>query len=42
MLAKDIMARNVISAKPTMSLRNAALLMLANGISGLPVTDDHS
>ncbi|WFU13261.1 CBS domain-containing protein (plasmid) [Rhizobium sp. CB3090] len=41
MLAKDIMTRNVISATPAMSVRNAALLMLANGVSGLPVLDDN-
>ncbi|MBB3456451.1 CBS domain-containing protein [Rhizobium sp. BK313] len=41
MLAKDIMTRDVVSATPMMSVRNAALLMLANGISGLPVIDDN-
>ena len=41
MLAKDIMTRDVVSATPMMSVRNAALLMLANGVSGLPVIDDN-
>jgi len=35
--AKDIMTRNVITATSTMSVRNAALLLRANDISGLPV-----
>jgi CBS domain-containing protein len=40
MQAKDIMTRNVITATPTMSVRNAALLLRANDISGLPVLGD--
>lgn len=40
MQAKDIMTRNVITATPTMNVRNAALLLRANDISGLPVIDD--
>ncbi|WP_245432820.1 CBS domain-containing protein [Rhizobium sp. WW_1] len=40
MQAKDIMTRNVITVPPTMSVRNAALLLRANDISGLPVVDD--
>ena len=40
MQAKDIMTRNVITAPPTMNVRNAALLMRANDISGLPIIDD--
>jgi CBS domain-containing protein len=41
MLAKDIMTKDVISVAPTTSVRNAALLMLANGVSGLPVIQDN-
>ncbi|SCB51322.1 CBS domain-containing protein [Rhizobium lusitanum] len=40
MQAKDIMTRNVITATPRMNVRNAALLMRANDISGLPIIDD--
>lgn len=40
MQAKDIMTRNVITTTPTMSVRNAALLLRANDISGLPVIGD--
>lgn len=40
MQAKDIMTRNVITATPAMSVRNAALLLRANDISGLPVIGD--
>src|SRR5882672_158436 len=41
MQAKDIMTRDVISVAPTTSVRNAALLMLANGVSGLPVIQNN-
>ena len=41
MQAKDIMTRNVITTTPTMSVRNAALLLRANDISGLPLIDDN-
>lgn len=41
MQAKDIMTRNVITTTPTMSVRNAALLLRANDISGLPVIGDN-
>lgn len=40
MQAKDIMTRNVITVSPTMSVRNAAILLRANNISGLPVVGD--
>lgn len=40
MQAKDIMTRNVISISPAANVRHAVEVMLANGISGLPVVDD--
>jgi CBS domain-containing protein len=39
MKAKDIMVRNVVSVKPDDSIYTAIRLMLAKGISGLPVVD---
>jgi CBS domain-containing protein len=41
MQAKDIMTKDVISVAPTTSVRNAALLMLTNGVSGLLVIHDN-
>jgi CBS domain-containing protein len=40
MQAKDIMTKNVIAVIPALNIRNAALLMRANDISGLPVVGD--
>jgi CBS domain-containing protein len=40
MQAKDIMTTNVASISPAANIRHAIALMLANGISGLPVIDD--
>lgn len=39
MKARDIMVRNVVSVKPDDSIYTAIRLMLAKGISGLPVVD---
>ena len=39
MLVRDVMTRNVISVKADEPILNAAQLMLANRISGLPVVD---
>ena len=39
MKAADVMTRNVISAKPDMTVLQAARLMLQHHISGLPVID---
>jgi CBS domain-containing protein len=36
----DVMTRDVVSVAPDASVREAALLMISNRISGLPVTDD--
>ncbi|MGV2119855.1 CBS domain-containing protein [Agrobacterium rhizogenes] len=40
MQAKDIMTKNVIAIIPALNVRNAALLMRAKNISGLPVIGD--
>jgi CBS domain-containing protein len=39
MQASDVMTQRVISVSPDVTVREAALLMLANRISGLPVVD---
>jgi CBS domain-containing protein len=36
----DVMTRDVVSVTPDTSVREAALLMISNRISGLPVTED--
>ncbi len=41
MIAMDIMRADVITAKPEMSLKEAAKLMMDNDIGALPVLDDH-
>lgn len=41
MKAADVMVREVITVRPEASVRDAALLMLQHGISGLPVVDDN-
>lgn len=40
MRAKDIMTTGVVSISPAANIHKAISLMLANGISGLPVVDD--
>jgi CBS domain-containing protein len=37
MIAKDIMTRDVITANPTMTVRNLAAILIKNQISGAPV-----
>jgi CBS domain-containing protein len=37
MIAKDLMTRDVITAKPTMTVRNLATVLIKNQISGAPV-----
>ena len=37
MQVKDLMTRDVISVAPSVPLRDAAALLVAHGISGLPV-----
>jgi CBS domain-containing protein len=41
MKAGDVMTKKVVSIKPDASVADMAKLMLDNGISGLPVIDDH-
>jgi CBS domain-containing protein len=40
MVAKDIMTRDVITASPSLSVKELAVLMIKNQISGLPVADE--
>ena len=40
MKASDVMAKNVVTAKPTTTVREIAELMVKNRISGVPVVDD--
>lgn len=40
MKAKDIMTTGVVSISPAANIHKAIALMVANGISGLPVVDD--
>ena len=37
MIAKDLMTREVITAKPTMTVKNLAATLIKNQISGAPV-----
>lgn len=39
MLAKDIMTRDVITVHPSMTVRQVAMLLTKNNISGVPVRD---
>ena len=41
MKAGDVMTKKVVSIRPDASVADMAKLMLDNGISGLPVIDDH-
>lgn len=41
MKASDVMTKNVITAHPNMSVREAAMLMENRKISGLPVVSEH-
>jgi CBS domain-containing protein len=41
MRAKDIMTREVITASPELSVRQLAMLLVKNQISGVPVADEH-
>jgi CBS-domain-containing membrane protein len=38
---RDVMSTNVITTRPETSLREVARMLIANRISGLPVTEDH-
>jgi CBS domain-containing protein len=40
MRAKDIMTREVITASPELSVRQLAMLLVKNQISGVPVADE--
>jgi CBS domain-containing protein len=39
MIARDIMTRDVITVSPTTSVKNLAMLLIKNQISGAPVAD---
>ena len=39
MQAKDIMTRDIITVKPSMTTRNLAMTLIKNQISGAPVAD---
>jgi CBS domain-containing protein len=39
MNAKDIMTRDIVTVSPTMSVRNLAMALIKNQISGAPVAD---
>lgn len=39
MLAKDIMTRDIVTVSPTMSVKNLAMTLVKNQISGAPVAD---
>jgi CBS domain-containing protein len=39
MLAKDIMTREVITVSPDLSVKELALLLIKNQVSGVPVAD---
>jgi CBS domain-containing protein len=41
MVAKDIMTRDVITASPALSVKELAMLLIKNQISGVPVADEH-
>jgi CBS domain-containing protein len=38
MLAKDIMTRDIITVAPTMTVKNLAMILIKNQISGAPVS----
>jgi len=39
MIARDIMTRDVITVNPTMTIKNLAMTLIKNQISGAPVAD---
>lgn len=39
MIAKDIMTREIITVSPTMTVKNLAMTLIKNQISGAPVAD---
>jgi len=39
MIAKDIMTRDIITVSPTMTVKNLAMTLIKNQISGAPVAD---
>jgi CBS domain-containing protein len=41
MQVQDLMTRDVITVRPEMPIPDAARLMVAHGVSGVPVVDDH-
>jgi CBS domain-containing protein len=41
MVAKDIMTRDVITASPALSIKELAMLLIKNQISGVPVADEN-
>ena len=40
MLAKDIMTKDVVTVRPTTTIKNLAKILIQNQISGVPVVDD--
>lgn len=40
MMVKDVMTKRVVSVSPTASLKEAAALLVAHGISGMPVVEE--
>jgi CBS domain-containing protein len=41
MVARDIMTRDVITASPELAVKELAMLLIKNQISGVPVADEH-
>ncbi|HEX6176091.1 MAG TPA: CBS domain-containing protein [Candidatus Binatia bacterium] len=41
MFAKDVMTRDIITISPTTKVRNLAMILIKNQISGAPVVDEH-
>jgi len=40
MLAKDIMTKDVVTVRPTTTIKSLAKILIQNQISGVPVVDD--
>jgi CBS domain-containing protein len=41
MVARDIMTRDIITASPELSVKELAMLLIKNQISGVPVADEN-
>jgi CBS domain-containing protein len=41
MFAKDVMTRDIITLSPTTKVKNLAMILIKNQISGAPVVDEH-